>query len=57
MKKNTEILVQNSGSIVVTTSLKVAEKFKKSHKFVLEKIDDLKCSDEFRGGNYTPSII
>jgi len=55
MKKNTEILVQNSGSIVVTTSLKVAEKFKKSHKFVLEKIDDLKCSDEFRGGNYTPS--
>jgi Rha family phage regulatory protein len=55
LKEKTEILVQNSGEKLVTTSLLVADKFKKSHKFVLEKIDDLKCSDEFRGGNFTPS--
>lgn len=47
-------LVEAKGEIVLTTSLLVAEKFSKSHKFVLRKIDELKCSSEFIGANFTP---
>jgi Rha family phage regulatory protein len=55
-KAKTEILVQNSGETVVTTSLKVAEKFKKRHDHVLEKIRNLKCSSEFHSLNFRESF-
>lgn len=54
-KDNTNlILVELVKDQPITTSLLVAEKFKKSHKFVLEKIRNLKCSPEFIGANFRP---
>jgi Rha family phage regulatory protein len=47
-------LVHVRGERLTTTSLLVAEKFKKLHKFVLRKIEDLPCSSEFHGANFTP---
>lgn len=47
-------LVQFANDEITTTSLLVAEKFKKSHKFVLEKIRNLKCSAQFIGANFRP---
>lgn len=42
-----------NGSIK-TTSLKVAEHFKKQHKNVLQAIEQLECSEEFNGLNFQP---
>ena len=39
----------------VTTSILVAEKFKKSHKNVLRAIDNLSCSEEFNRLNFEPT--
>ena len=45
-------LVQVVDGQVVTTSLRVAEYFKKQHKDVLRAIKSLDCSDEFNGRNF-----
>jgi Rha family phage regulatory protein len=45
-------LVHVQGERLSTTSLLVAEKFKKRHDHVLEKIRNLKCSAEFHGANF-----
>ena len=46
-------LVEVHGEKLTTTSLLVAEKFKKTHFFVTRKIENLKCSVEFRLANFT----
>lgn len=38
-----------------TTSLEVADKFKKGHKVVLRAIRNLECSDDFRRRNFAPT--
>lgn len=40
---------------LITTSLKVAEKFEKEHARVLRDIRELACSDKFRQGNFAES--
>ena len=47
-------LVMVNHDQVVTTSLKVAEYFRKPHKDVLESIRTLECSTEFTGRNFSP---
>jgi Rha family phage regulatory protein len=37
-----------------TTSLNVAEVFGKDHKHILEKIDNLECSEQFNQTNFRP---
>lgn len=48
-------LVEAKGEIVLTTSLLVAEKFKKRHDHVLEKIRNLKCSGDFHSQHFRES--
>lgn len=56
-KSNTALkLVEVHGQRLITTSLLIADKFGKSHKFVLKKIDRLQCSSEFHRANFAPSI-
>ncbi|MDD5113010.1 MAG: Rha family transcriptional regulator [Methylobacter sp.] len=56
-KSKTELkLVEVRGQRLITTSLLIADKFGKSHKFVLKKIDRLQCSSEFHRANFAPSI-
>lgn len=47
-------LVMVNHDQVVTTSLKVAEYFRKPHKDVLKSIRTLECSTEFTGRNFSP---
>ncbi len=49
-----ELVILNSDGKVTTTSLIVAEVFKKRHKHVIEKIENLDCSEEFNGTNFRP---
>jgi len=49
-------LVEVRGQRLITTSLLIADKFGKSHKFVLKKIDRLQCSLKFHRANFAPSI-
>ncbi|EMG7483993.1 Rha family transcriptional regulator [Escherichia coli] len=39
----------------VTTSVAIAEFFRKMHKDVLKKIDNLECSEKFSGRNFAPA--
>ncbi|MDD2661841.1 MAG: Rha family transcriptional regulator [Methylococcales bacterium] len=56
-RSKTELkLVEVRGQRLITTSLLIADKFGKSHKFVLKKIDRLQCSSEFHRANFAPSI-
>ncbi len=48
-----EVFVKEGKAI--TTSLKVAEVFKKNHRDVLRKIENLDCSREFTERNFTLS--
>lgn len=50
-------LVKIENSQVVTTSLKIAEIFGKSHAHVLRDIKALECSDSFRKSNFGLSYI
>ena len=52
----TEIVFKNESGVAVTTSYLVAEVFGKNHKRVLEDIDRLSCSDEFRKPNFGLSL-
>jgi Rha family phage regulatory protein len=49
------LVLINPENKVTTTSLLVAEKFGKDHKFVMRKIRELKCSNEFLSANFAPS--
>jgi Rha family phage regulatory protein len=46
------LLVQREGNHVFTTSLKVAEHFRKRHANVLRAVDRLECSERFRRLNF-----
>lgn len=48
-------LVKVKNGSLVTDSLIVAEVFEKEHKDVLRAIENLDCSQEFRGRNFAPS--
>ncbi|EIP2642360.1 Rha family transcriptional regulator [Salmonella enterica] len=48
-----EVTIENGRA--VTTSVAVAEYFRKMHKDVLKKIDNLDCSTEFTERNFAPS--
>lgn len=55
--KVTELkLVEVHGQKLTTTSLLIADKFGKSHNFVLKKIDRLQCSSKFHRANFAQSI-
>lgn len=47
-----EIIGKRYDEKLVTTSLKIAEKFKKEHSHVLRDIRELECSDAFRESNF-----
>ncbi|EIE8402539.1 Rha family transcriptional regulator [Salmonella enterica] len=47
-----EVIIENGRA--VTTSVAVAEYFRKMHKDVLKKIDNLDCSAEFNERNFAP---
>ena len=47
-----EIIGKRYDERLVTTSLKIAEKFKKEHSHVLRDIRELECSDAFRESNF-----
>lgn len=47
-----EITGKRSEERLITTSLKIAEKFGKEHAHVLRDIRDLECSDKFRESNF-----
>jgi Rha family phage regulatory protein len=47
-----DLVVLNAKNEAVTTSLKVAAKFGKQHKHVLEAIEALDCSADFRRSNF-----
>jgi Rha family phage regulatory protein len=50
--ENALVIVKNGQA--VTTSLKVAEVFKKQHRHVLRDIEALECSEEFARSNFGP---
>lgn len=50
-----DLVLINPENKVTTTSLLVADKFGKDHKFVMRKIRELKCSNEFLSANFAPS--
>lgn len=50
-----EIIGKRNEERLITTSLKVAEKFEKEHARVLRDIRELQCSEEFRNGNFAES--
>ena len=47
-----EIIGKRNEERLVTTSLKIAEKFSKEHAHVLRDIRDLECSETFRESNF-----
>lgn len=47
-----EIAGKRNEERLITTSLKIAEKFGKEHAHVLRDIRDLECSDKFRESNF-----
>lgn len=47
-----EIVGKRNEEKLVTTSLKIAEKFQKEHSHVLRDIRELECSEEFRESNF-----
>ncbi|HAF2407441.1 TPA: hypothetical protein G9E90_002742 [Salmonella enterica] len=49
-----QVTIENGRA--VTTSLAVAVYFKKAHKHVLEKIDNLDCSPEFTSANFSAHV-
>ncbi|EEP9438275.1 peptidase [Salmonella enterica subsp. enterica serovar Reading] len=49
-----QVTIENGRA--VTTSLAVAVYFKKAHKHVLEKIDNLDCSPEFTSANFSADV-
>ncbi|ECI3886745.1 peptidase [Salmonella enterica subsp. enterica] len=49
-----QVTIENGRA--VTTSLAVAVYFKKAHKHVLEKIDNLDCSAEFTSANFSAHV-
>lgn len=49
-----QVTIENGRA--VTTSLAVATYFKKAHKHVLEKIDNLDCSPEFTSANFSADV-
>lgn len=50
------INVNEKSSVPMTTSLKVAEIFGKMHKNVLQAIENLGCSKEFKDANFQPCV-
>lgn len=50
------INVNAESSVPMTTSLKVAEIFGKMHKNVLQAIENLGCSKEFKDANFQPCV-
>ena len=48
-------LIVNLNGEILTTTKDMADIFGKTHKYVLEALRNLECSDEFRGRNYRPS--
>lgn len=50
------INVSEKDDVPMTTSLKVAEIFGKMHKNVLQVIDNLDCSKEFKDANFQPCV-
>ena len=62
MKKETGLVISQAAQQLVhmvkgtltTTSLIVAEEFKKQHKHVLEAIEKLGCPEDFSGPNFRP---
>lgn len=53
---DTDIVYRNESGVAVTTSYLVAETFGKNHKRVLEDIDRLNCSEDFRKPNFGLSL-
>ncbi|HFS0803694.1 TPA: Rha family transcriptional regulator [Pseudomonas aeruginosa] len=51
-----DLVMVNDGQ-VVTTSLKVAERFGKRHDTVLRAIRRLECSDDFHARNFAEMIV
>ena len=49
---STQLVVLNTENKPTTTSLIVAERFGKQHKHVLEKIEQLECSEDFLRSNF-----
>ena len=47
-----EIIGKRNEERLITTSLKIAEKFGKEHSHVLRDIRDMECSDTFRESNF-----
>lgn len=47
-----DVTIENGRA--VTTSVAVAEFFRKMHKDVLRKIETLECSEDFNERNFTP---
>lgn len=47
-----EIIGKRNEEKLITTSLKIAEKFGKEHAHVLRDIRDMECSDKFRESNF-----
>lgn len=47
-----EIIGKRNEERLITTSLKISEKFCKEHAHVLRDIRDMECSDTFRGSNF-----
>lgn len=47
-----EIIGKRNEEKLITTSLKIAEKFDKEHAHVLRDIRDMECSDTFRESNF-----
>lgn len=47
-----EIIGKRNEERLITTSLKIAEKFGKEHAHVLRDIRDMECSDSFRESNF-----
>ncbi len=54
-KKTTAIAIIKQNDQLWTTSLDIAEKFGKRHKNVLQSIENLECSEEFKRLNFRPS--
>lgn len=49
-------LVRLSGDRLIVSSLDISNHFGKQHKNVLQAVDNLECSDEFRRRNFQPTV-
>ena len=54
---NPEHFIFSSNNALKTTSFKVAEAFGKFHKNIIQKIETLECSEDFRQLNFQPTQI